>query len=497
MREERIKVMTENATGLGENVVRLVDALNSFTDENGQSFTLNEQVPGIDSNTAQVIGRIQSSVGLIADFDKIKQADMVPLRSIDGVDKAVAGTEQAATALMQLIDNLTNNQGGLKGFNYSNFHAQTNNGQSHNIQTNIKQLYDATELLLLQLFNCIHIFKPRAAFGFHAAASSLSTLISDANDKLGEIKSLRHKLAETEAALNSKKEEAEAQVGEIARLKSEGAADRKTMADYLAEVTQQSANVNAINNEAGALQPTVKNYQQQFDQFQEQLDARETTFNEGTKKIDDLTKRFEGQRDTVKDLISRSEQMLSSATVSGLASNFGKMQEKLTAELTSARNTFYLGIGCLAISAIPLLLFIIMPVLAALFGSAIPGLVSASTEIGANAPQNGWQYVGQVLARVAFLLPAAWFVSFAAIRHSSLFRLREHYAYKYSMAVSVQGFKQQAPKYEQEIAALVLEQLAFNPADKLVPSKEVQEGRAPGIAGYLLSRLRGQSKDQQ
>ncbi len=58
------------------------------------------------------------------------------------------------------------------------------------------------------------------------------------------------------------------------------------------------------------------------------------------------------------------------------------------------------------------------------------------------------------------------------------------------MAVAVEGFKQQAPQYEQEIAALVLEQLAFNPADKLLPSKDIREGKAPGIAGYLLDRIR-------
>ncbi|MCP4289287.1 MAG: hypothetical protein GY792_33510 [Gammaproteobacteria bacterium] len=335
-----------------------------------------------------------------------------------------------------------------------------------------------------------------AAYSFQAAATSLSTLISDANDNLGKAKALREKLAKNEAELLSKGKEAEARVAEIARLKSEGTSDRKTVADYLAEVTQQKANVNAINDDANTLQASVKNYQQQFNQFQEQLNARETVFEKGTKKIDSLVAQYEGQRKSVEDLITCSEQMLSSATVSGLASNFGNMREKLTTELKSAEKIFYIGILFLTISAIPLLLFILLPVLAAFFGTATPSLVSASADVVPNTPENGWQDLGQVLARIAFLLPAAWLVSFAAIRHSSLFRLREHYAYKYSMAVSVQGFKLQAPGYEQEIAAMVLEQLAFNPADKLVPSKDIQEGKVPNIAGYLFDKIRGGSKEK-
>jgi len=59
------------------------------------------------------------------------------------------------------------------------------------------------------------------------------------------------------------------------------------------------------------------------------------------------------------------------------------------------------------------------------------------------------------------------------------------------MAVAVEGFKKQAPEYEQEIAALVLEQLAFNPTDKLIPSKDIKEGKAPGlIAAFLLEKIR-------
>jgi len=77
------------------------------------------------------------------------------------------------------------------------------------------------------------------------------------------------------------------------------------------------------------------------------------------------------------------------------------------------------------------------------------------------------QFLGQVLARFVILLPGIWFVTFCTNRYNAIFKLKEHYYYKYSVAVSVDGFKKQAPEYQSIITAIAFEQLAFNPADKL------------------------------
>jgi hypothetical protein len=108
--------------------------------------------------------------------------------------------------------------------------------------------------------------------------------------------------------------------------------------------------------------------------------------------------------------------------------------------------------------------------------------------------RNGWQYLGQVVARFIILLPAIWFVTFATARYNSLFKLREHYAYKYSMAFAVDGFKKQAPGHEDMIAALVFEQLAFNPADKLGKQPEGPESPPSPVAQILLDLLRKRTK---
>jgi len=490
MRQKQIHTIVAKAHELSTTAANLLNSLSQFEDANSQPFDLKKPIRGTGSSVSKIAARIHAVVGIITEFDKATRADLVPLSVLTNLQQAIDETVSAANVLAKQTDDLRTAQGGLQTFNYSSFQAQTKNGNSHNMEGHFQALHNACETLLERFFDGLYILKPRASYSFQAAASALSSVIDDANDQLSALKKSLKQVAVSEESLSAKEEQATSDLEEIKRLKTDSDSDRKTIADYLSQATQEKASIQTISDEASKLQATVKGYQEQFDSFQRQLEDREKTFASGSEKLDELIASFEEQRANVAALIDRSEKMLSSATVAGLASNFSTMMGKLTSELKWARIAFYIGIAFLTLSALPLLAFVIMPLAAPILQSMFPDLTFAASDFVPDPVNNGWQYLGQVLARIAVLLPAAWFVSFAAIRHSSLFRLREHYAYKYSMAVAVEGFKQQSPRYEQEIAALVLEQLAFNPADKLIPSKDIREGKAPGIAGYLLDRIR-------
>ena len=75
-------------------------------------------------------------------------------------------------------------------------------------------------------------------------------------------------------------------------------------------------------------------------------------------------------------------------------------------------------------------------------------------------------------SRALVLLPSILLLAFTSRRHSALFQLREEYSHKYNIAASVNGFKQQAPDYEQPIAAAVFLELLKNPASSLVKNPE-------------------------
>jgi hypothetical protein len=85
-------------------------------------------------------------------------------------------------------------------------------------------------------------------------------------------------------------------------------------------------------------------------------------------------------------------------------------------------------------------------------------------------------------------MPGIWLVRFTASRHERLFRLREHYAYKYSVASSVEGFKKQAPELEQGIAAAAFHELTFNPATRMDANSA--ESRHPNpVMEWVMKKL--------
>ena len=103
-------------------------------------------------------------------------------------------------------------------------------------------------------------------------------------------------------------------------------------------------------------------------------------------------------------------------------------------------------------------------------------------------PTSAAEIVAQAVVRILLLLPAAWFAKFAAARHAALFRLKEHCAYKYSVASSVEGFKRQAEPFQDAIAGATFFELTFNPADRM--ESKGQEQRSPNpVMEWLMKKL--------
>lgn len=80
-----------------------------------------------------------------------------------------------------------------------------------------------------------------------------------------------------------------------------------------------------------------------------------------------------------------------------------------------------------------------------------------------------------------------------AVRHDRLFKLREHYAFKYSVASSVEGFKKQAPDLKEAIAAAAFFELTFNPATAMGTGAD--EARHPNPAMERVMKKLGGGAD--
>ncbi|MGV1013741.1 MAG: hypothetical protein ACOYB4_02080 [Methyloceanibacter sp.] len=495
MRTNKIREIVNEAKTYAQDAANLLVRLQQFVDATGQAFDVRKAIRETDSSVSQIVSRIQTAAGVVAEFESSSRADLVPAKVLSNLQTSIQESRTSIENVGKLVDSI-GSQGGAQTFNYKNMQVQTRNGQTQSMDGQFQSLYSTSETFLVRFFDSVQILKPRGAYSFQAASNSLTQVLDKGHETLEAIRGSLQRIATAEKSLDAKEKDAAAKVNEIERHKNNSENDRKTIGEYLEQATQQKVAIQAVHQEAVDLEAAVEAYQASFDKFQAMLDERNKIFEQGTTSLTGLIEDFEAQSETTQNLVTRAEEMLSSATVAGLAANFAEMMNKLTKELRWARRAFYFGILLLMVSAIPLLAFVLFPIIAPLIGWITPEMLENVVRYGPGSADNGWQYLGQVLARIAILIPAAWFVSFTAIRHSSLFRLREHYAYKYSMAVSVEGFKKQAPDYEQEIAAMVLEQLAFNPTDKLIASKDIKEGKMPGLAGHLFERIRTKLEGQ-
>ncbi len=90
-------------------------------------------------------------------------------------------------------------------------------------------------------------------------------------------------------------------------------------------------------------------------------------------------------------------------------------------------------------------------------------------------------------ARAALLLQAILLTTFASHRFWALFHLHREYAFKAAIAMSIDGFKQQAPKYEDEITGAAFIELVEKP-DHSTPNEAMKSPNP--IIDVLLGKVK-------
>lgn len=493
MREQHVAAIKAAASTARKSFDVLLASLRNTEDESGAVFDISKPIPGTDTSISDIASRLVSMEAFSDKLD-VKGATLTPQAVINSF---VGSSGTFVSQVAQLESTLKGSfpAGNTpRAFNYDNLQIVTTQGTVYDFLPPFKAVYDASESLLGSFQQCFQSINPsRAAFNYGAAAESLSKQVEANNEQYSKLRSLVVGGQEALAKLTSAQEALAQQASQSQRSSSEIEALKATATAAIAEIENNRAQAETLATTARTLKSTVEEYQAAFVEFDKKLNDRETNYRRGRDKLNGLITKFEEQGKSFATLIEKSEQMLSSATVAGLASEFGTLRTDLTAEVKEAHRALKWSIGILIASAIPLLLFIFAPIIAPLISSDDKVVAAIA---GAAHQGDGLQYLGQVLARLVILLPAAWYVAFCTSRYNSLFRLREHYAYKYSMAVSVEGFKKQAPGYEDMIAALVLEQLAFNPADKLKGGDD-HDGKPPNpILRLFVDRLGRRLEDK-
>ena len=478
----------DNAKMLDELRAATIGQLQLIKGNNEAQFDFSVPVPGINMTLADIDARIFAICNLITGLKDENSADpaLVPQTSIEEITTILDSLVQKYKEINDDLKGIDDNDGPGE-LDLSAFSVTSANGHIVvSFAETLKGLWDHSETFLSKFHPLTNVLLGKGYIDFSNALKTLSDAVEQIHKHRSKARGYEKAAQNAEEKIKSMLKQADPSLKEITRLKDESEKDRKSLSEYTVEGTQSISAIRQTKEEAELLLATVTGYKLQFDRFQNELDAREKAFTNGNMKQEELLGKLFEDESKITDLRKQSEAMLTGATVAGLASSFGKLRDEVSGELTSARRTFYLSIFLLFLSVIPLVGYV-LPGLATIVGLSV--LATSEPTVGAGT----LEFFGQILVRALLLLPAAWLAKFAATRHAVLFRLKEHYAYKYSVASSVEGFKKQAEPYKDELAAATFYELTSNPAERMETKGE--EERHPNPLMEKLMKKMGMTFD--
>jgi hypothetical protein len=429
----------------------------------------------IISNTERSISDIDTLTSSLVKFGEgirpEKNWQFVPRSWIADFSNAVHGTANSYQALREVIASVESQHGGFGSIDPANFSITGKNNTAVDLKRPLETIAANIDAAFENYFQLRTVISaPR----FSEFADLFSLIANRRSELDGLSKELTSMSLEGKSLLTTVKDASKliaASKDEILKFKEGADKDRKGISEIAGESSQRLDSIKAVQKNADELSSTVSGYQATFSQFQKDLDARNKNYETQKQSFETLKKHLENLSTNVAGLISQAEDMLKGATTSGLAASFSAKQHVTNSELKFARAAYYISIALLVFLTLPVFIYslpreLTLPVIAKIFPFD-PKLV-----VPQETTHDYYQYGIQLLARGIFLIPGLLFVRFASSRHERLFRLREDYAYKYSIASSVDGFKKQAEQYADEIAASAYFALTYNPAERMDPKGE-------------------------
>jgi hypothetical protein len=242
------------------------------------------------------------------------------------------------------------------------------------------------------------------------------------------------------------------------------------------EAAAKLATIRETATKAASLDTQVRGYESSFDAFQKSLDDRVEQHGEFEKAMTAALAANAGREAKIDDLIAQSDSMIKGSTTAGLGVSLEETRKLYQERMVSTRRYFIASIVLLGASAIPL----VAHILPGLFSS---WLTAASTT-GAGTAVSDTNAFLSLLGKVCLMFPATWLTQFFSKSYSEFFHLEREYAHKAALARSVEGFKRQAPKYQEEITAAVFAEIRENPSKQSAP--EAAEHPLMGLLGKKL-----------
>lgn len=442
----------------GEEWSALMNEATELRGPNDEMLDLDRVIPGTVHSMRSLDERVIGFVGILVALEEVESTSLIPDEYLANLSSSLRTLSENSETLSNSLAGFTDH-GGTGQLDPDNF-TVINPGGDYQVSFAADLQRVSTELntALACFHNISVIVKAPDYAGFTSAFKQFSGLLRQVRDQNQELSSLQKTARGNNTRIETFTTESKQNSVEISNLK-----DSATQANAAIETNKTNADthlsaINTILESAQELYDSVTEYQDDFQKFQRSLDDRNDTYNNLIKDLNSLVERAKKHNTNVGEITTRASGMLAGATNAGLAGTFKTIMDTLSRQLLWARIGFYFSISLLFTSALPLF-FYVTPGFLEIFGIQVFRFSNTASPIELE--------IGQAFVRALLLLPTAWLTKFAAARHAALFRLRENYSYKYSIAMSVDGFKKQAQGYKEEIAAASFFELAYNPADKM------------------------------
>jgi hypothetical protein len=371
---------------------------------------------------------------------------LIELRN--SVQQLKTSTDSVLTQFKQYSQNGITILDTNNNFNFQ-FNLEDASQGSWNAVTNLSTIDSMLSQLLAQIEQLLPISNAVAVNDLTKRAEALGELVRDAQQQRDQAQNLANSAAQS--ALNAG--EREKAIKNALTQAEEGLAKLQALNQqansHLGSVTTLVEQIKTIGSASETLEQVVNGFQSKFDAFQKQLDDRSQQFSDFEKNTAIVFEKNSEREKEIERLMNVADAMISGATTAGLAKSMEDTRARYQNRMGGAQRGFYFAVFLLIVSAIPLAIHLFPE----LFKYWVPPLDGKLEE----GPYS-------IIGKIFILLPATWLTAFFTKAYADFFHLEREYAHKAALAMSVDGFKRQAEKYEEEIVAEVFMEIRNNPA---------------------------------
>lgn len=492
------KQSVENAKQILESWTKVIAFLQGAQGMSGEKFNQEAEVPGTEQRLRWFDERVIAVCNLVKYLEKVKDeaGAPIPIGYIDQLEQASQQLKNTITEMVNIIEEAK--EGKIASLDPGTWEVVVNaTGANLNFASYLQNFKSYSEELLTAFYQVAPIVDADKFDAFTEAVREVSEKTESVRNNVDLVSKARENAEADAAATNMQKNQAEEYSSKVENLFRSA----QEILEKIEEANQYSQSqlekVSQISSEASSLKSEVEGYETQFHTFQQSLSDRNATFQKWSIDVESLYEGLKENKEKIDDKIQRAEEMLQGATNAGLAGTFNTTLSELDDKLKWSRRAFYFSIFFLFLSGIPLVLYTALAT----------GIFNTQTVDPSTTAKGVWENLALYLNsdRVNFsititffliMVPTVWLTKFSAARHHQLFQLREHYQYKYSLAMAVDGFKKQAPEHADAIAAETFNRLLINPVDRL-EGKGASDDIPSPLMNWLMNKFGFNAKGEQ